>query len=139
MESDTVHILDIRFPSTPVAELSQSHRGNVNCFSWSPNHPGYICTGGKRTLCDFLVFPFKTAFLIFGVFLNKGDDKQVLVWDIQQQPMRHPSTSSRPQNVVYTPSLRYEAELEVNSLSWNQSLPMWIGIGFGRTIQALRV
>lgn len=47
MDSDTVQILDIRYPSAPVAELTRSHRSSVNCFSWSPNHPGHICTGGK--------------------------------------------------------------------------------------------
>ncbi|KAI8140384.1 WD40-repeat-containing domain protein [Fennellomyces sp. T-0311] len=116
MDSDTVQILDIRYPSAPVAELTRSHQSSVNCFSWSPGHPGYICTG--------------------------GDDAQVLVWDINSQQQTHRRPSQRqpqPQNIVQSPSLRYVADSEVKSLSWNQSLPMWIGIGFGKTVQALRV
>ncbi|KAI7852693.1 WD40-repeat-containing domain protein [Circinella umbellata] len=117
MDSDTVQIHDIRYPSAPVAELTRSHQSNVNCFSWSPGHPGYICTG--------------------------GDDAQVLVWDInsqqQQQQYRRPPRQPQTQNIVQSPSLRYVADSEVKSLSWNQSLPMWIGIGFGKTVQALRV
>ncbi|KAL1933091.1 hypothetical protein VTP01DRAFT_8769 [Rhizomucor pusillus] len=121
MDSDTVQILDIRYPSAPVFELVRSHQSSVNCFSWSPRKPADICTG--------------------------GDDAQVLVWDINQHqpaPQRHPSatlnTRGLPQpHLVQSPSLRYLAESEVKSLSWNQSLPTWIGIGFGKTIQALRV
>lgn len=144
MDSDTVQILDIRYPSAPVFELVRSHQSSVNCFSWSPRHPGYICTGGKRKSHNSLpAFSYLDTYCICSI----GDDAQVLVWDIeQQQPtqQRHPSTSlnSRglPQpSLVQSPSLRYLAESEVKSLSWSQSLPMWIGIGFGRTIQALKV
>ncbi|ORY95681.1 WD40-repeat-containing domain protein [Syncephalastrum racemosum] len=119
MDSDTVQILDIRFPSAPIAELTRSHQSSVNCFSWSSAHPGFICTG--------------------------GDDSQVLVWDInqQQQPSQPLRRSSRqaptPQNVVQSPSLRYVADSEVKSLSWSQSLPTWISVAYGRTVQALRV
>ncbi|SAM02945.1 hypothetical protein [Absidia glauca] len=128
MDSDTVQILDIRYPSAPVAELTRSHRSNVNCFSWSPNHPGHICTG--------------------------GDDSQVLVWDINSKSQATPGNedtfngrSSRqphqrdrqhPQ-AANGPILRYVADSEINSLSWSQSLPRWIAVGFGRTVQALRV
>ncbi|KAI8379219.1 WD40-repeat-containing domain protein, partial [Radiomyces spectabilis] len=99
MDSDVVQILDIRYPSTPVVELARSHQKSINCFSWSPRHPGHICTG--------------------------GDDSQVLVWDLNQK-------------IVQGPVLRYLADYEINSLTWSQSLPSWIAIGFGRTVQALR-
>ncbi|KAI9313493.1 WD40-repeat-containing domain protein [Dichotomocladium elegans] len=110
MDSDSVQILDIRFPSIPVTELTRSHQSSVNCCSWSPSHPALICTG--------------------------GDDAQVLVWDINST---QPAHRSQRTNIVQSPSLRYVADSEVKSLSWNQNLPMWIGIGFGRTIQTLRV
>ncbi|KAG0168765.1 ddb1 and cul4 associated factor 7 [Apophysomyces sp. BC1034] len=117
MDSDTVQILDIRYPGVPVAELTKSHQSNVNCFSWSPSHPEHICTG--------------------------GDDAQVLVWDIHQKTptnARHRThPRNRPQNLIQGPALRYVAESEINALSWSQSLPMWISIGLGRTVQTLRV
>ncbi|CAO3630632.1 unnamed protein product [Cunninghamella blakesleeana] len=122
MDSDSVQILDIRYPSTPVAELTKSHQSNVNCFSWSPDHANHICTG--------------------------GDDSQVLVWDINN---KMPSSnengyngrSSRQvkekQQSVQGPILRYVADSEINSLSWSQSLPVWVAVGFGKTVQALHV
>ncbi|KAI8065149.1 WD40-repeat-containing domain protein [Gongronella butleri] len=114
MDSDTVQILDIRSPSTPVAELSNSHRSNVNCFSWSPTHAGQICTG--------------------------GDDSQVFVWDITKKPTGDSVyNNGRRHSPPYGPILRYEADSEINSISWNQSLPRWIAVGFGRTVQALRM
>jgi WD repeat-containing protein 68 len=50
MDSSIVQILDIRYPSAPVAELSKSHSGSINCLSWSPTESGQIATGGKLLL-----------------------------------------------------------------------------------------
>ncbi|KAG2184470.1 hypothetical protein INT43_000379 [Umbelopsis isabellina] len=131
MDSMSVQILDIRFPSTPVTELVKSHNASVNCISWAPNESGQICTG--------------------------GDDNQVLVWDLNLNAANSsPSASGgnrsshhrhhqgyhnghQVQKPISDPILAYSAESEINSLSWNQSLTEWIGVGFGRTVQALRV
>ncbi|KAI9469092.1 MAG: WD40-repeat-containing domain protein [Benjaminiella poitrasii] len=131
MDSNAVEILDIRYPSAPIAELCKSHSGSINCISWSPTEPGQIATG--------------------------GDDSQVLVWNINQNnDNRSPyyqnsngihgngSTQQRyaghqsPRS-IQDPLLAYVANAEVNSITWSKSTPEWIGIGFGRTIQALRV
>lgn len=48
MDSSIVQILDIRYPSAPVAELSKSHSGSINCLSWSPTESGQIATGGIK-------------------------------------------------------------------------------------------
>ncbi|ORZ17050.1 WD40-repeat-containing domain protein [Absidia repens] len=45
------------------------------------------------------------------------------------------SSSSKVQD----PILAYTAETGINSLSWSKSLPQWVGIGFGRTVQALHL
>ncbi|KAI8389270.1 WD40-repeat-containing domain protein [Blakeslea trispora] len=114
MDSSIVEILDIRYPSAPVAELNKSHSGSINCLSWSPTEQGQIATG--------------------------GDDSQVLVWNINQasndsRPYYQQNTQQRynhqPPRSVQDPLLAYVADAEVNS--------DWIGIGFGKTIQALRV
>jgi len=55
MNSNKVVILDIRFPSTPLMELSK-HRASVNSISWAP------CTG--RKICSV------------------GDDSRALIWDV---------------------------------------------------------
>ncbi|CAO3633563.1 unnamed protein product [Mucor hiemalis] len=123
MDSSIVQILDIRYPSAPVAELSKSHSGSINCLSWSPTESGQIATG--------------------------GDDSQVLVWNINQstndsrsyyhQQNTQQRYSHQPPRSVQDPLLAYLADAEVNSLTWSKSAPEWIGVGFGKTIQALRV
>ena len=48
-------ILDIRFPTLPVAEL-QRHQAAVNALAWAPHSSCHICTA--------------------------GDDAQALIWDL---------------------------------------------------------
>ncbi|KAI9313914.1 WD40-repeat-containing domain protein [Dichotomocladium elegans] len=125
MDSNSVLVLDIRYPSTPSVELVKSHQGSINGISWSPTQSGQLCTG--------------------------GEDGQVLVWDInnradqqqnrqsyyqQQQQQRYNQQAPRS---IQDPILAYSAASEVNSLCWSKGMPDWIGIGFGRTVQALRV
>ncbi|KAI8148665.1 WD40-repeat-containing domain protein [Fennellomyces sp. T-0311] len=136
MDSSSVLVLDIRYPSTPMAELTKSHQGSINGISWSPTQAGQLCTG--------------------------GDDGQVLVWDInngggadqqhsshghhqrqpyyqQQQQQQHQRYSQHTPRSIQDPILAYSAGSEVSSLAWSKGVPDWIGIGFGRTVQALRV
>lgn len=137
MDSSSVLVLDIRYPSTPTVELVKSHQGSINGISWSPTQEGQLCTG--------------------------GDDGQVLVWDIHnganntsdhqtsprhrhqyyQQQNRYNNNSSNHHHhatrSIQDPILAYSAASEINSLAWSKGVPDWIGIGFGRTVQALRV
>ena len=50
-----VVVLDIRFPTLPVAEL-QRHQACVNALAWAPHSSCHICTA--------------------------GDDSQALIWDL---------------------------------------------------------
>ena len=50
-----VVVLDIRFPTLPVAEL-QRHQAPVNALAWAPHSSCHICTA--------------------------GDDAQALIWDL---------------------------------------------------------
>lgn len=121
MDSSLVQILDIRYPSAPIAELSKSHTGSVNCLTWSPTDANQIATG--------------------------GDDSQVLVWNINNTPANDNRSyyqntqrySHQPSRSIQDPLLAYVADAEVNSISWSKAAPDWISIGFGKTIQALRV
>lgn len=45
MDSNKVVILDIRFPTTPLTELSK-HSGSVNAISWAPRSGRQLCSGG---------------------------------------------------------------------------------------------
>ena len=58
-------ILDIRFPTLPVAEL-QRHQAPVNALAWAPHSSCHICTA--------------------------GDDAQALIWDLT--PMARPLEQS---------------------------------------------
>ncbi|KAL0075299.1 WD40-repeat-containing domain protein [Phycomyces blakesleeanus] len=117
MDSNDVQILDIRYPTVPIAELTRRHKRSVNCFGWAPHDAKHICTG--------------------------GDDSQVLVWDTRstiKTPIGENSSMERPiPHIIQDPVLAYTAESAVHSLSWSQSMPAWIAVGFGRTIQALLV
>eukprot|EP00955_Chlamydomonas_euryale_P117598 366486-Chlamydomonas_euryale.AAC.3 len=45
MDSPKVVVLDIRYPTLPIAEL-QRHQGPVNALSWAPHSSAHICTAG---------------------------------------------------------------------------------------------
>ncbi|ORY01560.1 WD40 repeat-like protein [Basidiobolus meristosporus CBS 931.73] len=62
-----------------------------------------------------------------------GDDREVLVWDLRQL------SASRPAKSLQDPLLSYTAEAEVNQLSWSPIMSEWIAVGFGKTVQALRI
>ncbi|KAK9808389.1 hypothetical protein WJX73_010065 [Symbiochloris irregularis] len=55
MDTCKVVVLDIRFPTLPVAEL-QRHQAPVNALAWAPHSSCHICTA--------------------------GDDAQALIWDL---------------------------------------------------------
>ena len=55
MDSSKIVVLDIRYPTIPVAEL-QRHQASVNAIAWAPHSSCHICTA--------------------------GDDSQALIWDL---------------------------------------------------------
>ncbi|CAG8607312.1 2041_t:CDS:2 [Diversispora eburnea] len=114
MDSTDVQILDVRVPGVPVAEL-KGHSGTVNCVNWAPNHSGFLCSG--------------------------GDDSQVLVWDVSGMSTHNsglPNNYNR-YNHNQDPLLAYKANNEISQLSWSTRCPDWVAIGFGSTVQALKV
>ncbi|KAI8061096.1 WD40-repeat-containing domain protein [Gongronella butleri] len=119
MDSPSVQILDIRHPSAPIVELVNSHQSSVNCMNWCPAKPNQIATG--------------------------GDDTQVLIWDIQDpdrssSPYQPASKHNQPPlRSVRDPILAYAADQGINSLSWSKSIPQWVAVGFGKTVQALHI
>ena len=101
MDSNEIIILDVRVPCAPVARLS-NHRACVNGIAWAPHSSCHICTA--------------------------GDDRQALIWDIQQIP--------RP---IDDPILAYTADGEINQVQWSSTLPDWIAICYGSCLEILRV
>ena len=57
-----------------------------------------------------------------------GDDRQALIWDIQQMP-----------RAIEDPILAYTAEGEINQVQWSTTQPDWIAICFNNILEILRV
>eukprot|EP00850_Spirogloea_muscicola_P002265 SM000008S22354 [mRNA] locus=s8:1221008:1223399:+ [translate_table: standard] len=113
MDSSKVVVLDIRFPTLPIAELQASiglilplrHQACVNAVAWAPHSSCHICTA--------------------------GDDAQALIWDL--------STLSQPVDGGLDPILAYTAGAEINQLQWSSTQPDWVAIAFSTKLQILRV
>ena len=60
-DSSKVVVLDIRFPTIPVAEL-QRHHDSVTSLAWAPHSSCHICTA--------------------------GEDSQALIWDLSSRPQQ---------------------------------------------------
>ncbi len=122
MDSSKVVILDIRFPTLPIAEL-QRHQAPVNSLSWAPHSSAHICTAGDdcqvRANC-------------LGAEMNAGLNPcmQALIWDM--------STNSQDAGQGLDPILAYNAGQEINQLQWSDLQPDWVAINFGFNTQILR-
>ncbi|KAG0254185.1 ddb1 and cul4 associated factor 7 [Mortierella polycephala] len=134
MDSSSVQILDIRVPGIPVSEL-KGHKGAVNCMAWSPIASTEIATG--------------------------SDDHQVFIWEVGQSRHHgdgdhdhhhrhhHAKSPSNPNNkgavpsattrVLNEPFRAANVGGEVNQVAWSSASPDWVAVGFGRTVQALRL
>jgi WD repeat-containing protein 68 len=64
-EGNTTTIVDVRFPSIPVAELS-NHTKPINCIGWAPHSARHLCSA--------------------------GEDKQALIWDLNDLPNNTPKS-----------------------------------------------
>ncbi|UXI18481.1 hypothetical protein NH340_JMT04424 [Sarcoptes scabiei] len=101
LDSNEVIIIDIRVPCTPTAKL-KNHRGYISGMSWAPHSASHICTA--------------------------GDDRQALIWDLQQLP-----------RTIEDPILAYGAYGEINQIQWSTAQPDWISICFDNSLEILRV
>ncbi|KAG6496306.1 protein TRANSPARENT TESTA GLABRA 1-like [Zingiber officinale] len=115
MDSNRVVVLDIRYPTAPVAEL-QKHRASVNAIAWAPQAARHICSA--------------------------GDDGQALIWELPAAAAGSGSSTAATTAVApegIDPVLVYPAGSEINQLQWSAAHPDWIGIAFSNKVQLLRV
>ena len=120
IDSMEIIILDVRIPCTPVARLN-NHRSGVNGIAWAPHSACHICTAGK---CETM----RSRHTLSLSMLRSGDDRQALIWDIQQMP-----------RAIEDPILAYTAEGEINQVQWSTTQPDWIAICFNNFLEILRV
>jgi len=70
----------------------------------------------------------KTLFFLNLISFYIGDDRQALIWDIQQMP-----------KAIEDPILAYTADGEINQVQWSTTQPDWIAICFNNSLEILRV
>ncbi|WFD36129.1 hypothetical protein MCUN1_003000 [Malassezia cuniculi] len=117
LESQTVQILDIRAPGTPILEL-RGHSGAVNSIAWGAPSQGLGRNGPSK-----------------GMICTGGDDAQCLVYDLASATLRSASAQGRrsrnsarasPANEglrigAEVPVLAYTAPSMVNNVVWLRS------------------
>ncbi|KAG5519603.1 hypothetical protein PMAC_001758 [Pneumocystis sp. 'macacae'] len=118
LDSSIVHLIDIRFPGTPLLNLI-GHEGNINCVKWAP---------GSRHICA-----------------TGGNDGQILIWNTTANGtlfdaktslygnMRNSACRQLSESIFF-----WSAEAEVNNLCWSDDAE-WIGVCWGTNFQALKV
>ncbi|KAG4306096.1 hypothetical protein PORY_000084 [Pneumocystis oryctolagi] len=118
LDSNTVHLIDIRFPGTPVLNLS-GHEGNINCVKWAP---------GSRHICA-----------------TGGDDGQVLIWNtatndtlFDPKISLHGCMKNSICKQLNESAFFWNASAEINNLCWSDDAE-WIGVCWGTNFQALKV
>lgn len=115
MHSNTVQILDVRAPGTPILEL-RGHSGAINSIAWGPPSQGRRNGPSKGMIC------------------TGGDDAQCLVYDLASSTLRTASAQGRrSRNSTYSrsqtpndalqisaevPVLAYTAPSMVDNVSW---------------------
>lgn len=118
MDSSRVMVLDIRYPTMPVAEL-QRHQASVNAICWAPHSSAHLCSA--------------------------GDDCQALIWDLGMlgslgsQAGGVEGQAGTPAGASLDPILAYNAGAQINQLQWSAAQPDWLAICFGNKTQVLRV
>lgn len=77
LESDSVQILDVRAPGSPILEL-RGHSAPVNAIAWGPPSSGLGSLGPSK-----------------GMVCSAADDAQVLVYDLASTTLRTASAQGR--------------------------------------------
>ena len=109
LDSSKTMVLDIRFPTSPVAELCR-HQASVNAIAWAPHSAQHLCTA--------------------------ADDSAALIWDLSGLPQ---GPGQAPLGAGIDPILAYNAGHEVNQLQWSAAQPEWVSVCFQNRTQILRV
>ena len=112
LDSHKVMVLDIRYPTLPVAELTR-HQACVNALAWAPHSSCHMCTA--------------------------GDDAQALIWDLSGVQPESNAPGMESTKLGLDPILSYQAAAEINTLQWSAVQPDWVAIAYGSKVQILRV
>ncbi|KAJ2725331.1 hypothetical protein GGI07_001339 [Coemansia sp. Benny D115] len=164
LDSNKVSVIDVRNPGSAVVQLV-GHQGPIHAIAWSPSSPSQLCSAGADS--RVLVWDIQQALTSRQhqqrqAMLAAAQAKQLSKLSTtgeklgsdygDEQALKSPSSNAiqavaqaaaaqaLTQSLTnVAPSLTYAARLPVNSLSWHQNSPEWISIGFGNTVQTLRL
>jgi DDB1- and CUL4-associated factor 7 len=142
--SNTVQILDVRYPGAPKFEV-KGHKGNINGMAWLPSESGggggeslsSYKDGVLATCCEHFYRLLKMCTLIF---IHIAEDHQLLLWS-PTVPANSSSSkkSAHGQTVsIRDPFMAYTAPSECNFVTWSSGNRDWIAIGMGKTVRCLR-
>lgn len=112
VDSAKVVILDIRFPTAPLAELNR-HRGSVNAVSWAPRVGRQLC--------------------------SVGDDSRALIWDVLGAAGLCSEGGSTGTAADMEPEMWYESTEGINNVRWSPVELDWVAVTFSNKLQLLRV
>ncbi|KAI7834244.1 WD40-repeat-containing domain protein [Kickxella alabastrina] len=165
LDSTKITIIDVRNPGFAVVQLV-GHHAPINSIAWSPVSSSQLCSAGadsrvlvwdiQQTLSARQQQQRQAASVAaqakqLSRLSSSGDHKMGSDFG-DDEGMKPPMSNAvqaaaqaaaaqaltqQPSNVA--PSLTYAARLPVNSLAWHQNSPEWISIGFGNTVQTLRL
>ncbi|KAJ1964901.1 hypothetical protein GGI12_001132 [Dipsacomyces acuminosporus] len=166
LDSQVVNILDVRNPGSAVMQLV-GHHAPISAITWSPSSPSQLCSAGADS--RVLVWDIRQAVAtrqhqqrqaaIAAAHAKQLSRLATGKDDLSDDQPLSPSTANSMQtsNAIQAvaqaaaaqaltqqptqvaPCLTYAARLPVNSLAWHQNSADWVSIGFGNTVQTLRL
>ncbi|KAJ1724532.1 hypothetical protein LPJ53_001237 [Coemansia erecta] len=150
LDSQTVSVIDVRHPGAAVVQLV-GHLGPVHAVQWSPVSSTQLCSAGADA--RVLVWDIQQTLAARQIHLRQAGMQAAQARQLGRiaaegseagSGVQAAAQAAAAQAVVQNPSsvapsLTYAARLAVNSLAWHQTSPEWISIGFGNTVQTLRL
>ncbi|KAJ1860987.1 hypothetical protein LPJ73_001163 [Coemansia sp. RSA 2703] len=149
LDSRTVNIIDVRHPGASVVQLV-GHQAPVQAVQWSPVSSTQLCSAGADA--RVLVWDIQQVVAARQMNMRQAGVQAAQAKQLGRiaegcdagsgvqaaaQAAAAQAVAQSPSSVA--PSLTYAARLAVNSLAWHHTSPEWISIGFGNTVQTLRL
>lgn len=143
----SVRLFDIRALDTCSILFESQDNSPITRIAWNLNNPNFVAALGMDKniiyIIDQRIANSPYAFLTYhtnvvnsvswapnsnAYICSAGDDKNALIWDIQLIANR-----------TEDPIMCYNAEFEIDNISWSESNDEWIGITGSNNLQLLKV
>lgn len=169
MESPKAIVLDIRFPTLPIAELNR-HQAPANAITWAPHSSCHLCTAGDDCQGDFrghrclppFALDLKRRCVAAACASSRSPQPEAPTCtqgmmfpcvvqashSLCPDPPAHPSRAAliwdlgpgvAKREQGLDPILAYTAEKPINQLQWSSLQTEWLAICYDQKTQILRV